>query len=632
MLIFGMIETDKRQNIINIRLINTCEQMKQIASFRLFVIVLAFLALGNSSYSDFVTRVSPTTVTEGQRFQISYVLDAEGRNFVPPNFGNDIKVLSGPNQSSSMRIINGNMSRELSFSYIAVAQKVGRIEIPGASIVVDGSRVSSNTAYLNVVEQSEAEKQAREAAKQQEAKVNQQATQIIRDNLYIKVSVSKKSVYEGEQLTANYKLYLNSALNVMNLEPENTPTFTGFWTQDFDMEKQWQEEIIGGARFRTMTLKKVVLIPNRTGTLYIEPYDFKATVRLNTGGRRSIFDDFFSRGSYRDFEYSLSSPRVAVDVKALPEGAPESFAGAVGDVKMEAFFDKTETPAGEPITLKVSLNGTGNLKLLSPPELDFPPAFEVYDPKTADNVSVTTSGSKGDIRFEYLLIPRSEGRYNIGPLEYSYFDLETKEYKTLSSEEFVITVSEGDGSSEVVSSSGGKRVELLNKDIRYIKTESGSAANPPVGFFGSFLHILLSMIPLVGLIFLIFAKKKRKEEDKDELGTKQRAASKMAKKRLTQAQAKLKQQDIDGFYIEILKALWGYLSDKLAVPISDLTLSNASERLRTKGANDNQIAELQKLVSKAEEARYAPSIAAQNTEDVYNRTKTLLTNIEEGIS
>lgn len=602
---------------------------KRVSARWLLVVLAALQALALSAQdAQFVTQVSPNPVTEGDRFQISYILNTEGRNFIPPSFSG-IQILSGPNTSTSMRIYNGTMVRQISYSYVAVANSTGRVTIPGASIVADNKRLQSNDVTLMVVEPSAAEKQRREAEAQRQEQITQQAEQIIRENIYVTTDISKRKVYKGEQIVATYKLYVNADLNVIALEPEANPSFTGFWTQDFDQDmSKWQNERISGAYFRTLVIKKVVLIPTRTGELNIEPMSFNSTVRLRTGGRRSMFDDFFSRGSYQDFNYTIKSPRVTITSKELPSGAPESFNGAVGSFQMEAFFDKTEVPADEPLSLKINISGNGNLKLVESPEVSFPPDFEVFDPKVADNVSITTAGSKGNMQFEYLAIPRNPGQYTIDPVEFTYFDLATEEYKTLRSEEFQLKIGKGTGEGTTVFGSGKSEIELLSSDINYIRTELGDKDSND-SIFGSFLFILLTVSPLVLFIILFVFRKKKNEEQGDYYESRRRGASKVAKKRLSAAESHMKKNEQEAFYVEINRAVWGYLSEKLAIPVSDLTFALAEKKLAERGIENEQINSIKAVIDTSEMARYAPSSVGGSMAEIYSKAKNSITSLEE---
>ena len=355
-------------------------------------------------------------------------MDERSSNFSPPSF-NGFNVIDGPRQSQSTSIMNGQMTYNQSYQYVLSAKKKGTYFIGPAKVTVNGKRIASKRIKVRVTEPSEAEKQRRADAAKQERDLAKQANELIRKNLYIKTFVDKTKVYEGEQIVASYKLYVHPDLNVIDLENTLSPTFDGFWTQDIDMNaNNWAREVIDGVPFKVALIKKVILYPQRAGKLEIKSMEFSSTVRLPVSGgnqrrRRSMFDSFFDRGNYKNFNYKITSPKRTINITELPQPEEEGFIQGVGDLNVETWFDKTKTKTNEPVTFKVKVSGNGNLKLLSPPDIEFPPDFELYEPKVIDNVNVTSSGSKGNIQFEYLIIPRNPGEFKIDPIKISWFDI-----------------------------------------------------------------------------------------------------------------------------------------------------------------------------------------------------------------
>lgn len=610
--------------------------MKLRVSIYLYLsIFMSFVALGQEP--QFTAAVSGNPVVQGEPFRVQFSVNTDASNFRPPSF-DGFEVINGPSQSSSTQIINGQFSRSLSFTYVLKANKVGTTTIQPASIQVEGKRLRSNTIDMRIVEPSQAEKERRNQAAEQEKSLRGQAIDIIKNNLYLKTNVSKTSAYVGEQVTASFKLYVNGELNVVGLEMESSPILNGFWSQEIDLgEVQWQREQVNGVWFRVATLKQVVLFPQQSGKLTIDPYEFKTVTRLQTNSqsnrRRSMFDDFFDRGSYKDFEYKLSSNAISVNVKPLPDGAPTGFNGAVGTYEMNAWVDNTKTVANEPVTLKVKVSGKGNLKLFDAPTIKLPPDMETFDPKTADNTKVSLAGMSGDKIFEFLIIPRREGQYKIEPVTFSYFDLTSNSYKTITSEEFIINVGKGsgDGTSNV---SGVSRAELqlLGKDIRYIKTNTELVAKSKNGFFGSQVFYILLMLPFILFLILFLLLSKRRKEDEDTELMKNKRASKLAKKRLSTAGEALKANDSNKFYEEITKALWGYISDKLNIPVSELNKDVVRTKLAQINVDETQIDSFLKTLEESEFARYSNSANSSNRmNEVYEKSGTVITNIERGI-
>lgn len=599
-------------------------------------LLIIFTQILAAQDGQFTAAVSNNPVVQGEPFRVQFSVNTDASNFRPPSF-DGFEVLNGPSQSSSMQIINGQYSRSLSFTYVLKANKVGNATIQPASIQVDGKRLRSNAVDLRVVEPSQAEKERRSQAAEQEKSMRGQAVDIIKNNIYLKTNVSKTSAYVGEQITASFKLYVNGELNLVGLELLNSPILNGFWSQEIDMgEVQWQREQVNGVWFRVANLKQVVLFPQQSGKLTVDPYEFKTVARLQTAGqsnrRRSMFDDFFNRGSYKDFEYNLSSNPITVNVKPLPEGAPAGYNGAVGSYEMQAWVDNTKTVTNEPITLKVKVSGKGNLKLFDAPTITLPPDMETFDPKTADNTKVSLNGMSGDKIFEFLVIPRTVGEYKIEPVTFSYFDLTSNTYKTIKSEAFVITVGKGSGDGSSASGVSRAELQLLGKDIRYIKSETVLSKKSGTGFFGSQVFYVLLMLPFVLFLILFILLSKRRKENEDTDLMKNKRASKLAKKRLTAAGEALKANDSNLFYEEITKALWGYISDKLNIPVSELNKDVVRAKLTQLNIDESNIDNFIKTLEESEFARYSNGAnSADRMTEIYNRSGEVITNIERGI-
>ncbi len=557
--------------------------------------------------ADFTVSVSRNPVSAGEQFQVSFALNGDGRNFRPPSF-KGLSVLSGPSQSTNMQIINGNFSRKLTFSYVLMADKPGEYVIGPATIRSGGKKLTSNTVKLKVVKGSAARGQ-----KQDGQSIDQQAQDIIRKNLYIKASVSKTNIYRGQQIVATYKLYAHPELSLLNNSMSKNPVFNGFWKNEIDYSnKKWATERVGGVNFRTVVLKKVLLLPQRSGKLKIDPMEMEFDVRLavqNNRRRRDIFDDFFGRGSYKDFKYTAKSRAVTINVKPLPEDAPPSFYGAVGKLNMEAWLDRGQTVINDPVTLKIKISGKGNLKLLDPPDIEFPPGIESYDPKTADNISSKQTQMSGNVIFEYLLIPRNAGEYKINPIEFTYFDLDKKNYVTQTSETFIIKVAKGDGgeAGTIVTGVNKEAIQYLGKDIRFIKGGPVLFAKGNEMLFGSFTFWSLLCSPVVLFLFLLLWKKRTEELNKNQVLLRTRQATKLARKRLAAAKSNMNGKSSDKFHDEITKGLWGYLADKLAIPAADLTKDSVRAVLNEKGIEEAKIERFLRVIDESEFARYSQS-------------------------
>lgn len=604
--------------------------MKQTMKLLLFFFLLSNLLYGQ----NLSVSVSQNPVTEGDRFRVDFTLDANGTNFSPPSFSG-FDVLQGPSVSNSTQIINGNISQSISWSYIIKAKKTGSFFIGPASVNVSGKTVKSDRLKIDVVEPSEAEKQQRRQEQEAEQNIQDQATQLIRENLFVNVKINKNSAFLGEQVIATYTLYHHPELNIVDLNYDKKPIFNGFWAQEIDLGKsqKWETERINGVQYRKIDVLKVILYPQQTGKMNLEPMVFNSVVRLQVGGGRrsnSMFDNFFRRNSYRDFEYKVKSKSLLVNVKDLPSPRPIDFSGAVGDLKFESWLDKTKTVTGDPITLKVKVSGNGNLKLLNAPELNFPTGFEVYEPKLIDNSSVSLSGTSGNVQFEYLLIPRNPGEFKIGPIELSYFDLNSKNYKQFKSEEYIVNVGKGNGNiTNGTNYVGKENVEYLGKDIRFIKDEISYSNNNY--WFMSYVH-LGSIAGGIGLTILFFIFVKKKEEDESDVqGFKVRKANKIAKKRLSEAKKCLDNNEKEKFYQEVYKAIFGYISDKLQIDTSDLNKELIKQKLETKKIKIETTNKLLKTIDTCEYVRYAPQMGEDNLSKIYDEVSDIISELEDSL-
>jgi len=599
------------------------------------IFLLAFVSVSLSKDVRFTARVSQNPITEGTQFQLTFELNSSGKNFTPPNLSK-FNILGGPSQSSSTQIINGNYSQNISFTYVLSPKKKGDVVFAPATIEVDGKVVKSNRLRLKVVEPSAAEKERRKQAAQTAEQQQKQASQIIKDNLFVKAKVSKRKVYVGEQILATYKLYRNPQLDLRDIQIEKSPQLNGFWSQDLESKQNWKNENLNGVTFQAADIKKVVLYPQQTGRLKIDPYSFNSVVRLRTQGnnnrrRRSMFDDFFDRGGYKNFEYRLNSNVIPIEVKELPNPKPESFSGGVGSFTTEFWFDKTETVTGEPVTLKVKISGSGNLKLLEAPKIVFPPDFEIYDPKIVDNTLTDTRGTTGNIVYEYLLLPRNPGEFKINPIEYSYFNTKTESYERTQSEEFIIKVGKGKnaGSSTVISNVSKENVQYIGKDIRFIRESGEKLEKQGSVFFNSLFYYILLLLPFGIFPIFIVIWRKREEENKDTVLMRNRKATKVAKQRLNAAKVSLDEGKLDNFYEELAKALWGYSSDKLGIPQSELNKDTVREEMMGKYVNETDVNKLLETIDKCEFARFAPSSDDSEAKSIYDNSVSLISKFEE---
>ena len=602
---------------------------KHLIIILIFILLAPALAMSEKFYA----RVSRNPVSQGQTFQVTFTLeDAKGKNFDAPGF-KGFTVLTGPSTSHSTQIINGNMSSSVSYTYLLKADKAGQFTIGSARINADGKQLRTDPISVKVVKGS---------AKQNDSdadgskSLNEQAYDIISENAFVRLQISKQNVYENEQFIATYKLYIDPELNLVDISAPKMPTFNGFWTHDLDIgQVSFHSERYNGKYYKVADLKKVVLLPQQKGKLKIEPMEVELVVRLRVQSQRrtrdpfgGFFDDPFGR-NFRDFPYTAKTRSPVINVKPLPSDAPLEFNGAVGDFTLKAWIDKKNTSTNDPVTLKIQLSGKGNLKLIQPLPLELPQDIESYEPKINDNISITSSGMSGSRTFEYLLLPRNPGQFRIEPVKFAYFDLSSGEYKTLSTEEFILNVEKGAGTatSPMVTGVRKEDVQLLGKDIRFIKSAPEDFRRTKDKFYGSAWFYILNLLPPL-LFVLVFAYRKKQEKISGDVALfKRKKANKIARKRLTTAK-KYMDKDENLFYEEISKALWGYVSDKLSIPVSELTSENSEESLRKANVPGELIEKFMRSIDYCESARFAPASEKKSHQEIYNNAASVITDME----
>ena len=603
--------------------------MKKITLFLFLIPLLSFA-------QNFRASVDKTVLEIGDRLTVTYSTDGDGTNFRAPKFS-DFKLLMGPSQSQNIQIINGKISRSLSFSFVLEAIKEGKFTIPAATITIDGKEINSNTVQVQVLPPSQAKLERMKKEKEQEENTRKQAIDLINENLKIEVQVDKTTAYIGEPVVATYRILMHPQLAVLQLTPEKTPQLNGFWNQEIDIGKiEYNLQNINNKTYQVAVIKKVILFPQQSGKLLIDSYEFNTTVRLQIQGQRrqrndpfdqffdSFFDDFFNR-TYKDFNTIVKSPTITINVKELPKNAPLSFTNAVGSFSVNSWLDKTTTKTGEAVTYRLKIEGKGNLKLLTPPTLNLPSNIETYDPKIVDNTRVTSSNVEGNIVYEFVLIPQTPGEYKIPPFEFSYFDLNTKQYITQTTKELILKVIQGE-KNIVVGGVSKEDIQYLNQDIDFIKTDIGTSSN---SIFFSTFHISLMILPFLLLFLVIFILKRKKEQLENQTIFRQSQARKLAKKRLSTAKKYLDSKQYDKFTEEINKAVWGFLSDKFAIEYAKLTRNNIEEYMIKAYLNNELINETIELLDKAEYSRYAPQSQESDFMNLYNEAENIIYKIED---
>jgi hypothetical protein len=570
---------------------------------------------------------APSSVVLNSPFQLVYTLNAAGKDLRVPEI-NNFDLLAGPFQShsSSIQIINGRQSssESNSYTYTLQAQKTGTFTIPSASIIVAGQKYTSNGVAIKVLPADAT------PSRSQGGKGASQAA-LSNDNIFIRTDVSKTNVYEQEAILVTYKLY--TLVDVVQCNPKKMIDFNGFMKQDIDQptNKQFSLENYNGRNYTSVVLYKFLLYPQHSGVLQIDKWNFEAVVRVqNKTAVRSIFDDFFD--SSTNVSKIITAPAVKINVNALPSGKPATYTGTVGRFNMNSSISATQIKANDAVTLKINIEGSGNMKLIKNPTVKFPDGFEVYDPKVSNNFKTTASGVSGNKVVEYMFIPRHSGSFEVPSAEFSYFDTQAKTYKTLRTPVYKLQVAKGAGGESpiVVGNYVDKQdVKQLGKDIRYIQTDKFTLSKEEDPIFGTYIGWLMYLIPLLISMLLFFLFRKQAKENADISFVKNKKANKVAQKRLKLAQRLLNEGEKDKFYEEVMKATWTYLSDKLSIPISSLTKDRVESELTSLKVDSTHINKFVEILNTCEFARYAPNSGQQEMGNLYAETIQAISDLEE---
>lgn len=581
---------------------------------------------------------APAQVIIGRPFQLSYSVNQRAKDLRAPEF-TDFDYVAGPytSQSSSTSFVNGKRtsSFQMTYTYTLLASKEGSFTIPPATIKVDGEQYTSNGVRITVLPadepaQTNANRQSHTAGTT--ASQQHESQTISSENIFMRTLVSKTKVHEQEAILLTYKLYF-AGVDVAQLT-NNTrlPEFKGFLKQELEMsEIQTELEHYNGRNYQTAVLYRTLLFPQRSGDIVIDPAQFEALLRVqNRAQVRSIFDDFFN--SYTTVTKALQSPGITINVSALPAGKPLGFCGGVGQFNISSSISSTELQANEAVTLTVTIQGAGNMKLLKTPAVDWPEGFEVYDPKVTNNFSVTTSGVSGTKTIEYLAIPRAGGVYTIPAIQFAYYDTQADAYRSLVTPEYTLNIArstnEESGAAVVNTYVQKENIQQLGSDIRYIYTgELKAASNRNSISFGTLLFWLLYAIPLsiAALMFIVF--RKRIKENADVTRMRYKKANKVAQRRLKVAEQLLLQNKKEAFFEEIERAAWTYLSDRLSIPTAQLNKENIAQILTEKAVPDVTIKQMLHVLSTAEFARYAPT-SDSAMHELYEDTIKIINQLE----
>ena len=605
-----------------------------IDRIKILIIFVLLYAAGIFAQSLTAT-VSSDKVGLNDQFQLSFTFEGQDinsvRNFTPPSL-EKFYNLSGPNQSTSVQIINGTVSGSLSFTYYLKPKELGKFTIGVASVNYLGKEIKSNPIDIEIVKGSN----------QQQKSVNNNNTNIsnkdIAENLFVKAFVNKSKVYLGEQVTVTYKLY--TRLNIAaQMSISKLPQYKGFWSEELNTSNNinFTTEVVDGKRFKVGILKKAALFPSETGKLTITPFELNVPIRVkNQRKRGNIFDDFFNDpfDQGKIINYDAKSNAVKLTVLPLPDkNVPPSFKGAVGNYTMKTSIDKSEIETNETVSIKIDIKGNGNLKLLNIPELKIPNGLDKYDPKITDKINRINiiSGSKSA---EYVIVPRTPGKKEIEPIRFSYFDPTEKQYKILSSDRFSLNVSPGKNiTSNTLTGVTKEDIKLLGEDIRFIKTSSANLFKNQEIVILTYKFWIMTILPLIILLTVLGWKKKQNKLAGDLRSLKYNKAQKIAKARLKKAKRLLSTGNQNEFYSELSLALFGYLEDKLHLPKADFSMDKAEQLLKSKGVDSELVNELKTCTEKCEFIRFAPEkggVEAMN--ELYKKSTDIIVNIERKLS
>ncbi|MCD7899860.1 MAG: BatD family protein [Bacteroides sp.] len=620
---------------------------------KLFFLLFSLLFVIDYAYADVkpvFTASAPDVIVVGDQFRLTYVVTTQNvKDFRAPGSITGFDILMGPSRSqqSSTQIINGKVSSSssITYTYILMANKEGTFSIPAASIVADGEQLISNSVNIKVLPKDQANNSSGSANtgssgsssggnnNASKPSTNSSGSSISNQDLFIAATATKTNIYEQEAFLLTYKIY--TLVELEGFDNIKLPDFKGFLSQEIEQsnDKRWQLEHYNGRNYHTTIYRQFVLFPQQGGELTIEPARFDASIRKVI---RSIdpFDAFFNGGSnYTQIKKTLYTPTVKINVSALPAGKPAGFSGGVGNFNITSSINSQQIKTNDAITIKLVISGTGNLKLIANPNIEFPSDFEVYDPKVDNRVRLTRDGNTGNKVIEYLAIARHPGTFKIPGVTFSYFDIKSKSYKTLKTEDYEVVVERGEGNADqvVANFTNKEDIKVLGEDIRFIKLNEVKLHPKGQFFYGSMLYWMFYIIPLIAFILFFIVYRKQAIENANVAKVRTKKANKMATKRLKLAGKLLAENKKDEFYDEVLKALWGYISDKLNIPVSRLSKDNIEEKLMKHGVSDELIKEFLNALHECEFARFAPGDESQAMDNVYSVALNVISKIENSI-
>ena len=598
-------------------------------------VILFFILISTviGAWADGITFTAnaPEVVVSGDQFRLSYTINSQKvRDFRAPSI-QGFEVLMGPSRSTQYQNYNGVVTNSITFTYILMAGKEGTYKIPGATIVADGNNYTSNSVEIKVLPPDQSSSNAGSGSSARSSRNQANSGKITDKELFMTATASKTNVYEQEAILLTYKVY--TQVNLTNLRGD-IPDLKGFHTQEVELpnQKTFTLEHYNGRNYNTTIWRQLVLFPQQTGKIEIPSVTFEGTVSQMVASA-DPFDAFFNGGNYVNINKNIVTPKLTIDVKELPAGKPTNFSGGVGEFTLSSSISTQELKTNDAVTIKLVISGTGNMKLINTPEVGFPQDFEIYDPKVDNKFNLTRNGLSGNKVIEYLAIPRHAGTYTIPPIEFSYFDLKSQSYKTLKTDAYTLNVAKGEGNSDqvVANFTSKEDLKVLGQDIRYIKTGDTHLTKKDDYFFGSTSYYLWYIVPLALFIALMIINRKQAMENANVAKVRTKKANKVATKRMKNAGKLLAEKKSEAFYDEVLKALWGYISDKLSMPVSQLSKDNIEEELQKHQVADELIKEFINNLNECEFARYAPGNQDEKMDKIYSSAIDVISKMENSI-
>ena len=599
---------------------------------------MALFATALCSYADdkvtFTASAAPDVVAVGDQLRLSYTVNTQKvKDFRVPSI-KGFDVLMGPSRSYSRQNFNGNVTENLTYTYILLAKAEGEYTIPGATLSVGKDQYLSNSVKIKVLPADQSSNaQGAGSGQGGRSSSSSSGTSISNNDLFITATLSKTNVYEQEAILLTYKIY--TVVDLRGFDNVKLPDFKGFHSQEVELpnDTRWGLEHYKGRNYHSTIYRQFVLFPQQSGKLTIDAARFDASVE-KMEEVVDPFEAFFNGGGGSiQIKKTLMTPKLTVDVKSLPAGKPTDFSGGVGEFTISSSINSTDVKTNDAITIKLVISGTGNLKLVSDPEVKFPEDFEVYDPKVDNKFRLTNAGLSGNKVIEYLAIPRNAGTYKIPPIKFSYFDIKSRSYKTLTTEEYVVQVAKGAGNATqtIANFTNKEDLKVLNEDIRFIKQNDVKLMPKGEYFYGLTTYWLFYLIPGILFITCFVLYRKQIAANANVARVRTKKANKVAVKRMKQAEKLLAANKKDEFYDEVLKALWGYISDKLNIPVSRLSKDNIEEELLKYGVSDDLIKEFLNALNSCEFARFAPGDANQAMDKVYTESFEVISKMENSI-